>query len=152
LSDLPIPEEDIIVGCASGALILDIGRYDRTQVAEESLVSRCIALHNDGRIDLLSLVDKSQFSALVAHRFFILQNFFCEAIPRLEAPTGQMLRTVALLRTIADACSQAKGFEELSANKSGYWPVILTACRHYRLPVPPQFWIAMIRPVTAPPI
>jgi hypothetical protein len=58
----------------------------------------------------------------------------------------------ALLRTIADACSQAKGFEELSANKSGYWPVILTACRHYRLPVPPQFWIAMIRPVTAPPI
>jgi hypothetical protein len=108
LSDLPIPEEDIIVGCASGALILDIGRYDRTQVAEESLVSRCIALHNDGRIDLLSLVDKSQFSALVAHRFFILQNFFCEAIPRLEAPTGQMLRTVEVL--------VKKGGDDLASN------------------------------------
>jgi hypothetical protein len=55
-----------------------------------------------------------------------------------------------LMRTIKDACTQSKGFEELSANKTGYWPVTLTACRHYRLPVPPQFWIAMLRPANAP--
>jgi hypothetical protein len=51
-----------------------------------------------------------------------------------------------LLQTIAEACDQANGFTALSANMSGYWPIILTACRHYRLPVPPQYWISMLLP------
>jgi hypothetical protein len=53
-----------------------------------------------------------------------------------------------LLQTIAEACDANEGFAALSANLSGYWPVILTACRHYRLPVPPQFWIAALVPPT----
>jgi hypothetical protein len=56
-----------------------------------------------------------------------------------------------LLQTIAEACESSKGFAELSANKSGYWPVVLTACRHYRLPVPPQFWIGLLAPPTPVP-
>jgi len=52
------------------------------------------------------------------------------------------------LRTLKDACRQASGFEDLSANKTGYWPVVLIACRYYRLPIPPQFWIKML---SAPP-
>ena len=31
-------------------------------------------------------------------------------------------------------------FNDLSTTKSGFWPILLMACRHYRLPVPPQFW------------
>lgn len=31
-------------------------------------------------------------------------------------------------------------FNDLSTTKSGLWPILLMACRHYRLPVPPQFW------------
>jgi hypothetical protein len=53
-----------------------------------------------------------------------------------------------LLKTLKDACETSKGFEKLSAIKTDFWPIILTACRHYRLPVPPQFWINML---TAPP-
>jgi hypothetical protein len=53
-----------------------------------------------------------------------------------------------LLETIVEVCDSNDGFATLSANRSGYWPVVLTACRHYRLPVPPQFWIAALVPLT----
>lgn len=53
-----------------------------------------------------------------------------------------------LLKTVRDACEASKDFDSLSAIRTGFWPIILTACRHYRLPVPPQFWINM---VNAPP-
>lgn len=49
-----------------------------------------------------------------------------------------------LLKTVIDACGQSKDFDGLSAIATGYWPIILTACRHFRLPVPPQFWIKMV--------
>jgi hypothetical protein len=51
-----------------------------------------------------------------------------------------------LLDTIAEACDREKSFTSLSASQTGYWPIILLACRHYRLPVPPQFWIYWLRP------
>jgi hypothetical protein len=51
-----------------------------------------------------------------------------------------------LLKTVRDACSHSKDLDELSAIATGYWPMILTACRHYRLPVPPQFWINTVNP------
>jgi hypothetical protein len=57
-----------------------------------------------------------------------------------------------LLETISDACRKELSFAQLSANKAGYWPIILLACRHYRLPVPPQFWIDLVGAVEpAPP-
>jgi hypothetical protein len=51
-----------------------------------------------------------------------------------------------LLKIVTDACSESKDFDDLSAIRTGYWPMILTACRHHRLPVPPQFWIKMVAP------
>lgn len=33
-------------------------------------------------------------------------------------------------------CDSSNSFKELSANQYGLWPLILVACRHYRLPVP----------------
>lgn len=36
-------------------------------------------------------------------------------------------------------CNQSPHFKELSAIKFGWWPLIVVACRHYRLPVPLQF-------------
>jgi hypothetical protein len=50
------------------------------------------------------------------------------------------------LKTVRDACNQSKDFDGMSAIATGYWPMILTACRHYRLPIPPQFWINMLDP------
>lgn len=52
-----------------------------------------------------------------------------------------------LLMIVRNACSQSDDFDSLSAITSGYWPMILTACRHYRLPIPPQFWINMVDPL-----
>lgn len=49
-----------------------------------------------------------------------------------------------LFRTLRDACGQTEGFSGLSAIATGFWPIILTACRHYRLPVPPQLWLDMV--------
>jgi hypothetical protein len=50
-----------------------------------------------------------------------------------------------LLDTIEEACSREDGFVRLSAVRAGYWPIILLACRHHRFPVPPQYWIKLIR-------
>jgi hypothetical protein len=49
-----------------------------------------------------------------------------------------------LLKTVREACRDSKPFKDLSAIATGYWPIVLTACRHYRLPVPPQFWINLV--------
>lgn len=53
-----------------------------------------------------------------------------------------------LLKVVRLACNESKDFDDLSAISTGYWPIILTACRHYRLPVPPQFWINLVDPLT----
>jgi hypothetical protein len=52
----------------------------------------------------------------------------------------------ALIDTIREACRLDKAFDALSAVKTGYWPIVLLACRHHGLPVPPQFWIDSIAP------
>lgn len=49
-----------------------------------------------------------------------------------------------LLRQVFDECEKMRKYWELSAVKYGFWPLVLTACRHYRLPVPlhlfRQYW------------
>lgn len=52
-----------------------------------------------------------------------------------------------LLQVLSKVSKDDKNIGNLSAMKWGYAPIILTACRHYRLPVPPQFWIGfLVRP------
>ena len=40
------------------------------------------------------------------------------------------------LDDVFDECEENKAFSELSAIRTGVWPILLTACRRYRLPVP----------------
>jgi hypothetical protein len=40
------------------------------------------------------------------------------------------------LAQVFGECDQSPHFKELSAVKFGWWPLIVVACRHYRLPVP----------------
>jgi hypothetical protein len=51
-----------------------------------------------------------------------------------------------LLKILASANKSADGFNNLSAIRMGCFPLILTACRHYRLPVPPQYWLSLLVP------
>lgn len=43
------------------------------------------------------------------------------------------------LTSIFRECEESKHFQELSAIKSGLWPIIFVASRHYRIPVPIDF-------------
>ena len=45
-----------------------------------------------------------------------------------------------MLAPIRMECSKATAFGSLSALQYGLWPLIISASRHYRYPVPPQFW------------
>jgi hypothetical protein len=53
-----------------------------------------------------------------------------------------------LLKVLAEA-RNADSFQSLSAVQSGYLPLVLTACRHYRLPIPHPFWISLLVPSKA---
>jgi len=43
------------------------------------------------------------------------------------------------LKLIWEECDHTQYFEDLSAIKKGVWPLILLACRHYRMPIPVHF-------------
>ncbi len=45
-------------------------------------------------------------------------------------------------------------YDQLSAVKLGHWPIVLTACRAHRLPVPPQVWRELLPHISllAPPV
>ena len=45
------------------------------------------------------------------------------------------------LEVVRNESEQTKHFENLSALKHGYWPLILVACRHYRIPLPVHFML-----------
>ncbi|MBS1001141.1 hypothetical protein JK169_08985 [Acetobacter persici] len=41
-------------------------------------------------------------------------------------------------------CEVITDYHRLSAVELGHWPIVLTACRVHRLPVPPQLWLDII--------
>jgi hypothetical protein len=41
-----------------------------------------------------------------------------------------------LLAQVFDECEKSPHFKEMSAFKLNWWPLIIVACRHYRLPLP----------------
>jgi len=43
-----------------------------------------------------------------------------------------------------------KHYDQLTAVKLGHWPILLTACRAHRLPVPPQVWRDLLPQVSRP--
>ena len=49
----------------------------------------------------------------------------------------------AFLEQVFGECEQTKHFAELSAVEYGRWPLIIVACRHYRLPLPLHFLIGL---------
>ena len=46
----------------------------------------------------------------------------------------------AMVASIAAECTASSAFRSLSAIRRGLWPLVLLACRHHRMPVPPHFW------------
>lgn len=50
-----------------------------------------------------------------------------------------------LMTILTAECAPSKAFLELSAIRLGHWPILALACRHYRLPLPPDLWIGVIK-------
>jgi len=48
-----------------------------------------------------------------------------------------------LIKQLADECEQSDKVYEMSAFKHSLWPMILSGCRHYRLPVPMHFILGL---------
>jgi hypothetical protein len=48
-----------------------------------------------------------------------------------------------LLSQVFTECDNTPQFKELSAVKYGWWPLVVVACRHYRLPLPVHLWKAL---------
>jgi hypothetical protein len=55
-----------------------------------------------------------------------------------------------LFEILVEACQRRDGFKRLSPIRASHWPVVLLACRHYRHPMPPQFWIDQLKPHEPP--
>lgn len=64
-----------------------------------------------------------------------------------ENPHGSTLTNVFIerikeefLKQAFSECGYSNHFRSLSAVSYGFWPIIIMACRHYRLPMPLHFW------------
>ncbi len=62
-------------------------------------------------------------------------------------PIGTDLATA--WEAISGECDSQPHFQTLSAVELGHWPILLMACRHHRIPIPPNLWIGLIRPTSA---
>lgn len=54
------------------------------------------------------------------------------------------------LEFVLEEVGNNKHYNALSAVRLGHWPIVLTACRYHRLPVPPQVWRDLL-PAVRPP-
>lgn len=54
-----------------------------------------------------------------------------------------------LMRILEAECAPSATFLQLSAIRLGHWPILALACRHYRLPLPPDLWIRLLRQLRA---
>lgn len=48
------------------------------------------------------------------------------------------------MQVVAAEAGGASPFNSLTAIKLGHWPIAALACRHYRLPLPPNLWLPVI--------
>lgn len=58
----------------------------------------------------------------------------------------------AARRILERECSGDGDYTRLSAVRLGHWPVLVMACRHSRLPLPPQLWFPLVIKEDAPSI
>jgi hypothetical protein len=87
--------EALVEAYKSGALFkLIFGDYD---FSNDDQLKVCIAAHNSGQINLLSLTSSDDFQNIDTHSLFVGQNFYCEAIPELSASPSEMMRCVDAL-------------------------------------------------------
>ncbi|MBI1405994.1 MAG: hypothetical protein GC145_07710 [Caulobacter sp.] len=92
-------EESLTSAWHAGTLASIVFRADWRADEEErqAEVDLWVRLHNDHKIDLLSAIDPTYLQSIPGHQFFGAQHLLNDAIPRLQAPLGDMVRAVGAL-------------------------------------------------------
>lgn len=54
------------------------------------------------------------------------------------------------LKEVFEECEQSSHFKKLSAVQHGMWPIVIAACRHYRLPIPLHLLESLIKAKVTP--
>ena len=103
--------EELVTLAESGTLANEMARRFRlNDQAQIRLVEeQCVALHNDGTIDLLQLTENEVLQKLNGHDFFMATHVFCQILPDLEATPARMMACVEALVT--------HGGDDLAANR-----------------------------------
>lgn len=57
----------------------------------------------------------------------------------------------AARKILEKECSAENDYTRLSAVRLGHWPLLVMACRHSRLPIPPQLWFPIVIKDAPPP-
>lgn len=53
--------------------------------------------------------------------------------------------SIELISILESECSASSAFQALSSIRLGHWPILALACRHYRLPLPPNLWLGVLQ-------
>lgn len=94
----PPTRKSLVSDYARGHLIGTLfGKYSRAWGREEEIAEAIALAHNDGDINILSIVTNEALEAVKRHDFFSGQNLYCKLIPRLRAETEEMVEAVDCL-------------------------------------------------------
>ena len=95
----PVPSSDEIVRLyKAGELSAELGRHHEMADGEgDPFIQRCIALHNSGNIDLISVPSQPAFAGVTGHAFFTAQHLYCEAIPKLDTNVAALMECCRIL-------------------------------------------------------
>jgi len=95
----PVPSPDEIVRLyKAGELSAELARFHETgEENENPFIQRCIALHNSGNIDLVSVPSQLAFAEVTGHAFFTAQHLYCEAIPKLHTSATALMECCRIL-------------------------------------------------------
>jgi hypothetical protein len=93
------PSSDEIVRLyKAGELAGELARYHGTENDEDDLFTqRCVALHNSGEIDLVTVPSQPAFAGITGHAFFTAQHLYCEAVPRLQTNATALMECCRIL-------------------------------------------------------
>lgn len=95
----PIPSaEQIIHLYEAGNLAAELAEYHfPAEDGSDTFLQRCVALHNGGDIDLISVPEQPAFAAIDVHSFFTAQQFYCDAIPQLRTNAAALMACCRIL-------------------------------------------------------
>ncbi len=99
MSVSPIPTAELIIQLyEADNLAAELAEYHLpADDGSDTFLQRCIALHNNGDIDLVAVPSQPVFGAIDTQSFFTAQQFYCDAIPQLRTDAAALMACCRIL-------------------------------------------------------